>query len=321
MKAASFCIVQLGRIGDLILTTPVFEAIKKDNPNHRISVLCGRNNFKFAESYPLIDDVYVYWKKPIALFQLLFSLRKQRFDYWIDPKDHSSGESKFFASVCGAKTKIGYNGSNSTVFNIPVPSAEEQYDVHVIKRYLNPLNQIGISADRFAPKLYLNSLSEHHLNTFLAEHKLTDYVHINISASLDERYWVDEKWIELEHQISDTSDTLFSCDPKDTERLDRIVAKCKRAKRYPTKSLEDVYSLAHHARCVISPDTAVVHIASAFNTPVVGLYANRKWNLKKFPPSSAHYKLVINECSDTFIKDISVQDVLKAYNELMERIS
>jgi len=53
------CIVQLGRIGDLLLITPLFSALKAANPHSELHLLAGRNNYKIVEGNPFIDRAWV----------------------------------------------------------------------------------------------------------------------------------------------------------------------------------------------------------------------------------------------------------------------
>ncbi|MCB0278267.1 MAG: glycosyltransferase family 9 protein [Calditrichaeota bacterium] len=321
-KPLSFLIVQLGRLGDLILMTPMFQAIKKNYPDSKITVLCGRNNYSFLSDYPLVDEILVHWKKPLRFLQLLKTLKTTHFDYWIDPKDHFSRESHFFAAKANADHKIGFNIEKKHSFDIPLKSQDEQYDMLVVDRNLAALSTLNIDMSDNRPKLFETDNSIHKRDQFLQEKSISEYIHINISASLKERFWPTEKWKQLVGKIaSKDCMILISSDPSDSAIAEEIADTNRHCFRYPTNSFSDVISLVKAAKLVISPDTSIIHIAGAFNRPVIGLYANRPWNLKKFYPLSDKSKVVINQESDTFIDAITVDNVFSAFRKLEEEIA
>ena len=312
-----FCIVQLGRIGDLILTTPLIKTIKDAFPESKIYILAGRNNYKFIEKYPLVEQVYVYRKKIIDTIKLLRKLRKENFDYWIDPKDHYSSESLFFKRIAKAKISAGFNRNNKEDFTYSVLSAEEQYNKHVIDRYLDTISFLEIKKKAKRPVLFLSENSEFNLKSFINKHLIDKYIHINISASKIDRYWPIDKWEMLIRSLD--KNVIITADPKDKEIAIALSEASDKSYFYQTKSLDDLYSVSNHSDLLISPDTSVIHIASAFNKKIIGLYADRPWNLIKFAPSSDTFKVLVNQNSYSKIDGIEVEEIISAFQGLKNK--
>ena len=77
------------RIGDMILTTPVFRELKAAYPNIEINVLASKANFLILKNNPNVDNVYLNNKNNLFFdLPLLFKLRKQKIDTCIE-FDHS----------------------------------------------------------------------------------------------------------------------------------------------------------------------------------------------------------------------------------------
>jgi ADP-heptose:LPS heptosyltransferase len=323
MAKQKILIVQVGRIGDLILMTAMFKALKEKNPNYEIHLLAGRHNYHFAAEHPLIDKVYVHSKKILSTIKLLYHLRKEKYDFWIDPKDHHSRESYFFAGFAKAKFKIGYNPPNRRpVFDLAVKSQAEHYHIHVAERNLRALNFFNLENADPRPVLFLNQKAEADLKSFLSKHSISNYYCAHISASRDIRYWPQKNWIAFLTEISgDGQQLIIICDPRDEGLAEEIVKKTPGAKYYATKSIVEVFSVIRHSGLVISPDTSIVHIAAAFDRPLLGLYSNHEWNYKKFHPLSAHYRMVISPGPEALVKDIPLDLVLKSYKELSGEIT
>ena len=68
------CIVQLGRIGDLILLTPMLVAIKNKYPDCQIDFLVGPSNYPVIKDNPLIERVIINKKTPFGIISTLYKL-------------------------------------------------------------------------------------------------------------------------------------------------------------------------------------------------------------------------------------------------------
>ena len=134
----NFIIVQFGRIGDMILLTPLFNRIKHLFPNANIDMLAGRHNNKIVSNNPHLNNIFIYEKTPLKFISLVNRIRKKRYDFLIDPKDHYSRESHLFAKLIKANNKIGFNPKEK-YFNQTIPSQEENEGKHFIERILQPL--------------------------------------------------------------------------------------------------------------------------------------------------------------------------------------
>jgi ADP-heptose:LPS heptosyltransferase len=67
---------------------------------------------------------------------------------------------------------------------------------------------------------------------------------------------------------------------------------------------------------VVTPDTSVVHIASAFNVPQVALFPPVEWNLNKFRPLSDS-SIVLQPKEGETIAAIPVEVVVKAIHKTL----
>jgi len=319
-KAQKMLVVQLGRIGDLILLLPVFEELKKLNPANEVHLLAGKHNYQAVEGYPFIDKVFLYEKSLWGRFKTILALRKERYDVWIDPKNHRSGESLLFARLGGATFKIGYEASPS-VFDFQVPHESEHPDKHI--SYINflALAPFGIEPTTARPTLFVQAKAEERIQFFLQEKAINQYFCINLSGSRVERNWTTEKWISFLQQIAgDISSIIIIAAPNEKERAIQIADSVSNAVYLETKSIIEVYSVVKTAKLVISPDTSIVHIAAAFDKPLLGLYSKNIRNNAKFHPLSTVYEVAMDERIDLPIAEMSVSLVLENYQKLKKRL-
>lgn len=324
MKKQKILVAGLGRIGDLVLITPIFQALKQDNPEHEIHLLAGRNNYQAVLNHPSIDHVHVYWKKPLNTLQLLHALRKAKFDIWIDPKDHKSSESRFFARIGNAPVSVGYNGyddKRKRIFTHAVTPGEDQLCVHATERVLSALRPLGIKATETQPLLRVDGQAERALQDFLTDHAIDSYYFVNISATCEARQWPAENWIVLLKEIEAQARRFVLCSmPKDVPMAEQIIRNTNSAFLYQTKSIRDAMSAVKHAKVILTVDTSIVHIASAFNIPILSLHANLYREYTKYYPLSDHRRCVMAPGEGTFVDQIPLDVVVQEYHSLWEEL-
>lgn len=83
-------------------------------------------------------------------------------------------------------------------------------------------------------------------------------------------------------------------------------------------SLGQLFRMCERADLVISPDTALVHIASAFDTPVVGIYQNDGIKPVQWAPRSSASAVVLSR-SALSIEGFSVGEVIAHAARLLSR--
>ena len=102
-------VIQIGKLGDMVLTNPLFYELKRLFPEAKLKVLAGETNKEFVSQMKIIDEVIVYHK---SIFKDLFlgsNLKKNNFDLWIDVKDGYSRTSAALLKVAKPKLSLGYN--------------------------------------------------------------------------------------------------------------------------------------------------------------------------------------------------------------------
>lgn len=321
MKRQKILVVALGRIGDLVLVTPIFRALKQLDPTPEVHLLAGRNNYRVVQAHPYIDRVHVYTKKPWSALRLIFRLRNASFDLWIDPKDHPSRESRFFASIAGAKVSVGYNADGKRrIFTHSVIPHTEQLGVHMSTRCLTALAPLAIVAKDTRPVLGVDPQAVQRLHRFLKARGIRRYYLVNISGAIPERTWPTERWIALINAIEKEENCRFvlCCLPRDRAIVKDILEHTSNTCLYPTPSIIDAVAGVAHADLIVTVDTSIVHIASAFNKAILSLHPNIYHNYTKYRPLSDSARDVL--APRATVGEISLESVLREYRSLREEL-
>jgi heptosyltransferase III len=315
-------VVQLGKIGDMVLTTPLFRAIHREFPEARIHVLLSRRGAPVVAENPRIEKIILYRKNPLRLISLFMRLRLARYDFLIDPKDHYSTESAILARVSRAAVKVGFNsqGRRKNVFTRSLPGQEENFFLHAVERNLLPLGFLGIpppSPSDKRPELFpsLSLLSKIRENYVLEGASI---ILLNLSTGDACRRWEAKKWAEVaEFCLERNFQVFLSFQPSDCALAEDIHTLLPETTLFRSDSIREVIALIPHVRLVVTPDTSIVHIASAFNIPQIALFPPVEWNLHKFKPLSDR-AVVLQPPEGAAPATIRAGDVIEAMENLLQ---
>ncbi len=324
-------IVQIGHIGDMVLTMPMVMAIKMKYPSAHVHILASHRNYHLAESHPMIDKVLIYRKQIVAVAGLIRDIRCEDYDWWIDPKDHPSREGRLLCRLSGISSSIGYNAPKTHIFTYSVPSAEVNngtlpYPMHCIERNMQALFPLDIQVSEapLRPMLPVNAQSADYVRQVLSSDTSATMVRqesplvvCNLSAGSAHRYWRQEYWVQTVQRLL----TEYSCRvvllsmPQDRHLAEEIRLVIPQAFVFPSRSIDDVVALVAIADLVISPDTSVVHIAAAFDVPCIALYHSLWWNMHKFEPRSSRSWLVHSIAPSDAIQDVPLEQVMQCVDQ------
>lgn len=308
--------IQLGRIGDMILATPAFKLLKERFPDSELNVIAGRHNHLIISNNPYVDKIIVYEKEPLKLIKFIYKLKTSKYDCYFDPKDHKSNESKILGKMVRANLKFGYNVSNLDFKDTSI------VEKHYIEKYIRHLKEIGVEIPKFIPKpvLFENSDSQNYVNEFLKNRKIAKYFVLNISASHERKMWQNENWSRFLKNIETQFEIILSYAPTESEKAKDLLKKNNRLIEFQSRSLFDTISLIKNSAMLITPDTALVHIAAAFDIPLLGLYSGLDDFYEKFAPLSSNQEIIRATKGDNGIHSIKAEELIEGFRQFSRKL-
>ncbi len=118
----SFIVFRLDAMGDVVLTTPLFRALKRAHPRSRCTVVVQRSYKSLLATNPHIDEILTLpnirpaWlprglrRLLAAVFFYWAELRKRHFDFAISPRwDVDEHLATFLCAMTNAATRMGYS--------------------------------------------------------------------------------------------------------------------------------------------------------------------------------------------------------------------
>jgi len=319
------------RIGDMVITTPVFRELKREYPEVNISVLASKVNQTVLHNNPYVDQVYINYKNNLFRdLPTLFKLRNKKYDVCVE-FDHSVIphsivrlriiKPKKIISVF-KEGRYGVKGSEIELYDY---FTEKSKDAHFQDIWLNILSPFGVTPQSKQYDLFCTDQQKVKAVDFLSQFQKKLIIGINIEGVIKGKKITPDKLEEICHGIyhinKDIQIILLSSPKiyKNIVRLSQNMYLPYVVPSYKTASVLDVAALIGKLNLVISPDTSIVHIASAFNKPVISIHENNQDSYKLFAPTSELNRTVFAK-SQKGIKDFSVSLLLKYSDELMKII-
>ncbi len=317
-------IVRLGKIGDIIISSFVFEVLKKRFSGIEISLLTLASNGEVLKYNPDIDNLILSNKSPSLYFKLL-CLREKHYDLVIDLNDDPSTTSNIIRKIIKTKRIVGFNFTSVELQNLFFQPPKDK--THIIERISFLLNQLEIYLDKddIHPILYLGDEEKNEVEVQLIQYKKQNkIILLNLSAGAEIRYWKTEYWIELINRIHSTFPefVFLPVSTKQDEHLRLSISEKFNKELLIKQKYNSFHHFASYIYCsdfIISADTSAVHIASAFNRPIVALYPDYYWNYVSWQPLSDNYKAIKSKTN--FINSISVDEVYYSFIEIYDKQS
>jgi len=277
--ATSLCLLRLSAVGDICHSLPVLRSIQAAWPQCKISWIIGRNEYQLVKTIP--DVEFIVFDKSAgfdAYWQLWQALRKRRFDVLLHMQMSLRAS---LASLCvPAKIKLGFDRERAKdgqwlFSNAKIAASGKQ---HVIDSFLEFVKAIGIDSPRIAWDLPVSDEAQQAVDGLLGDLDARAIAVISPCSAMAYRNWNASGYAQICDALVERGFApVLSGGPSAIEHQYgcdiEAQAKHKPLNLIGKTSLPELLALLAKARLVISPDSGPAHIATALNTPVVGLYA------------------------------------------------
>lgn len=316
------------QIGDLLVSRPLFYALRKHFLNAKIVLLASKTNYPipFQELIEEIDEVIIYDRSSVGKqLKLIKLLRSKKFDLGIVPSTvRFSTSLNLINFLIGCKYRVGIKSLGekknklSLLFNIKSDFDWVNQKTHQAIRNLEISKLIGCKLTydevlglkfNFLPhnleeakKIFMEKFNNDNL-----------IIGLHPGAGKIENVWPAENFISLIKRISEKFDVNFfltsgSTDEKIIQPIDDYLKTNKInytiAHNLPVRKLAALINICD---IFISNDTGTMHIAGLTDTKLISLFGNTKaW---EWSPLSKN-KFYIQSKSES-IDGITVEEVEK----------
>lgn len=280
-------VIKLGHIGDVLVSTPVFTALKEAYPGLSTTALVEEGTQAMLLNNPCVDQVLTLsrpesaWAAACSNLRLLASLRRGRFDLAIDLSGGDRGA--FLTFMSGAGRRVGFQPRKPHVrgraFHLLADPKGTQN--HQVETLLRPVRLLGIEPRDQALKLHPPPEAVKRAEELMAEHGLSagGYALVHPTSRWMFKTWTPEGNAQvIRHLLRRGLKVVLSCAPQSRE-MD-FLALVKHCLGDPPGlvdlggrlDLSLLAALIARARVFFGVDSAPMHMAAALGVPVAVLF-------------------------------------------------
>lgn len=313
--AKLLCLRQ-NQIGDTLISTPIFAALKQHYPSITLDVLLDKRNATTLNTNPHIRTRFVLNQKFIDFFKVLAAVRQEKYDFIVDLVHTPSSLSTLFCLLGNARFTVGFERENDFIYDVKLPF---KTDVKMLRTLAEILTAFRINPDEIDlrpqfPLLPSSCAFAERVVSSLVGEKL---IGVNISASLKIKFWGVEKFIALiralKQAFPDIAFLVLYAKAYKEEAAE--IAKTSNAQLCDeTKTLTDFAAVISKLHLLITPDSAAVHLADAFNVPCVILTHNPA-HITAWYPSFSESRTIHSKTGE--VRSISVEEVWRVSEDFV----
>jgi ADP-heptose:LPS heptosyltransferase len=280
-------LLQLKRIGDLILTTPAIRCLREEFPRARLALIVDSSCAGLLDSIA-VDEAWIY-KKGGGLQGLIGRgpnawLKHGLLGFGADWALDFSGtdRSTYLSTLSLSKRRVTFQRFRKKplrkyLYTDFVRSSVSER--HTADHYTDLLAPLGVQRENVSSDLRLSEQHVARVRALLANAGVPEiYIVVHAGTARPEKYWLPERWAEVIGYLYDELGLISvltgSEDLGEREHLARIrsALRCKHIDISGKTDLIGLAGIIKGARLLCGVDTAAVHLADAMNTPSLALF-------------------------------------------------
>lgn len=337
-------------IGDVVLTLPVIQSLRRAYPVARIFVVAKSPSIELLLGHPAVDTVLTLPSGPENGFwqRIGFARSLKKYSFDVGVVFPNSFGSAFLLSLTGAKCRLGYNTeARDILLTHPVATTthlkKAQYRVEYYFKILSSLKLDN--PDRKFDSL-ISQEGDMTTREVMLDMGLSDdeeFISLHPGTSKVERGWHAERFGILCQKLikEDGKRVVLLGTERESELLNRIknFGPPETIKIVPPVNLRVLTELLKKSQMFIGNDSGMMHLASMVGVPVLGIFgpgssettgpymdpAKQEVVTRNYNCSPCRQKF-FKECKPSpfnkpyCLEDITVKDVHEGVHRLLKRI-
>jgi ADP-heptose:LPS heptosyltransferase len=262
-----FLIIRFSSIGDIVLTTPVVRCLKMQVKNAEVHYLTKDKYAEILSANPYIDKIHTLNDN----FQMLLKkLKSENFDYIIDlHKNLRTLRVKFSLH----RHSFSFNKINVQKWLIVNLKINKLPNKHIVDRYFETLKTFSVIDDHEGLDFFIPQSDEVNTQDLLSD-IIGPYLLIVTGGGHFTKQIPADKIVDIINKLNfpavliggpeDSSKTL-EIEKMSTNKIINLTGKL---------SVNQSASLIRQSEYILTPDTGMMHIASAFKKKIFSVWGN-----------------------------------------------
>ncbi len=284
-------VFKLDGMGDVLLATPLFKALKRRFKGCQLTVVVSSANNELLDRSAYVDEVIMFdasWlRRGVSLWRHLRDclraaayFRRDYYDLAVNPRQNSYLDS-LLLSLIGARFKIGddvFGAGYAITHRLQRPAA----GLHQLERSLLPLAAAGIHCHGGRPEIFTSMENDKISEAFLENCRVRRgevLVAIHPGAGCSAKEWSLDNFAALAVRLARLPRLrLIIFGGKDDKDKVRAICQAVKGKRKVIDlagkvGLRQMASLMVRCRLVIANDSGPGHLATAVQTPLLSIFS------------------------------------------------
>jgi ADP-heptose:LPS heptosyltransferase len=221
------------------------------------------------------------------------------------------------------KGRYGLQGKQLEIYDY---YTEKPKNSHFRDIWLNTLNPFNVKPESKKYDFFCTDQQKKKAINFLLQFQNKITIGVNLEGAVKGKRITPDKLKAIcrgLYQANKDVQIILLSSPKtykDVIRLSKNMELPYVFSSYKTESIIDVAALIQNLQLIITPDTSIVHIASAFNVPIVSIHENNNDSYQLFAPKSQYSKTVFAQ-SVKGIDEYSINELTRYSDELISRVN
>lgn len=318
-------IVRLSSLGDVLMATPVAQALREFLPHARIDWVVESAGAQILRDNPFLDNVHIWDRTLSGLVRVIKQIRTARYQLVLEFQGLL--KSAIIAWCSGAPLRVGFSDGREGAPLFLTHRVKKPPAYHPCAMSLDLLNAIGIPASvtRHRMLIPISDDERRHVCEILQGSGLSPKTFITLAPATrwKHKHWLDERWAQLAECIQHEwrLHSVLIGGHADMPLIRRI----QKVAQVPIFTFADALSLRESAHLIqlsallIGVDSFPVHVGYAMGTPTIILYgptSSQKWRdadgvtvIEHELPCRPCYRHPTCNAEFTCMKRITVEDV------------
>ncbi len=338
------CILRLSAIGDICHTLPVIRTIQSHWPATKITWIIGKAEYELLKDINNINFIVFNKKNGVKEYLKVRSqLKNIKFDVLLHMQ--MSLRSSLLSLLIKAKIKVGFDRQRAkdAQWLFTNQKIKHEPNQHVIDSLFGFSEALGISEKKYIWNIPVSDKDKQTATNLLAG--IANYVIISPCSSKAYRNWHAQGYARLVDFITEkyninvvltggNSDIEKEYGHKIMEHSNHNILNL-----IGKTNLKELLSIIQGATFMVSPDSGPAHMATAMNTPVIGLYAttnpdrarpylSSEWVVNRYPEAiyKKRHKKVEDVAWGARVRDewamnlITIEDITAVINKFMHHL-
>lgn len=273
-------VIKLAAVGDTVLMVPLLRALRAALPYAQIDWLVSRTNLELAETVPYVNRLWLLDSfAPVALYKLLRTLRAVGYDAVLDLEQWAKG-TPLLAWSTGAPHLLGFKTPGQYRDALFSESYVKRYDRHELDEFFGLTSLLAPIESDHRLELWVTDAGIKNLQdgapTFdWITDRLLVLLHPGCGSDGRPREWPVSHYAEIARWLRATrkADILVSGGPEDRRVANALATAVPGAVNLCGRlNWQGTVALASRVGLVVSGNTGIMHIASAFQIPQIALH-------------------------------------------------